>query len=510
MKFDLPSFITSVKSEVVKNKYQYLLLGLVLSIAIMLRFVRLDEFITFLGDQGRDAIIMKRLITLEDFPGIGPRSSVGELFLGPFYYYLMAPALGIFQLNPIGPVFGVALLSILGLISIFFILKREINYTTAMLVIILATASYALTQLARFSWNPNLLPYFSFISLYLFYKTLYSNRIIFPILFGLFIGASIQLHYLMTLVFPGMLIFFLYVIYVQKHTITFMYKKIILTIGSFVFIFAPMILFELRNSFLNTKGFLGIFANSRLQSEKTSFFERFIQSFSGISANGLYIELAGAQVLLFMITMILLVVSGFIFFKRQKHPFLLMNIIVLSIYLVLFSFVDVKRLIHYYTPVYVSFYFLIVFSLLSIKKQTIKTITVGIFVLTFLYFNLPNQNVFKPPGGNYQIKIAQRIAERVEEQLQTEAYQLVSVPFANTNDHIRYFLEVWNKKPLPMDSTEPAAELYILCYPDFHSNCIEAKNDPQYQVVAFGDKKIDTISKLEGITILRIIHEPEN
>jgi hypothetical protein len=84
-------------------------------IAGFLRMYKLEEFMTFLGDQGRDAIVMKRLITLEDFPGIGPRSSMGQLFLGPFYYYFMAPFLIPFNFSPVGPAFGVALLSVLAL-----------------------------------------------------------------------------------------------------------------------------------------------------------------------------------------------------------------------------------------------------------------------------------------------------------------------------------------------------------------------------------------------------------
>ena len=73
--------------------------------AVFLRFYRLEELATFLGDQGRDAIILKRIIAFEHFPAIGAPSSLGQIYLGPFYYYLTAPFLLLFNFNPVGPVF---------------------------------------------------------------------------------------------------------------------------------------------------------------------------------------------------------------------------------------------------------------------------------------------------------------------------------------------------------------------------------------------------------------------
>src|SRR3989304_8107942 len=100
--------------------------------AVFLRFYKFTEFVTFLGDQGRDAIIIKRIVTLEHFPAIGAPSSLGQIFLGPFYYYLITPFLLLFNFNPVGPAFGVALISLIGIVMAFFVIKKEINYLTAL------------------------------------------------------------------------------------------------------------------------------------------------------------------------------------------------------------------------------------------------------------------------------------------------------------------------------------------------------------------------------------------
>lgn len=73
-----------------------------------LRLYRLEASLQFLGDQGRDALVMYRLIK-GDWPFIGPITSVGNFYLGPLYYYLMAPFLWLSGYNPVGPAIATAL-----------------------------------------------------------------------------------------------------------------------------------------------------------------------------------------------------------------------------------------------------------------------------------------------------------------------------------------------------------------------------------------------------------------
>ncbi len=76
------------------------LLVIVIITGVILRFYKLEGFVTFLGDQGRDAIILKRIVTLEHFPAIGAPTSIGQVYLGPFYYYFISPWLFFFTLSP--------------------------------------------------------------------------------------------------------------------------------------------------------------------------------------------------------------------------------------------------------------------------------------------------------------------------------------------------------------------------------------------------------------------------
>ena len=116
----------AIISKLYKDKYLFSIIILFL-IGLFLRLYRIYSFVTFLGDQGRDAIILKRIITFEHFPAIGPPTSIGQVYLGPFYYYFIAPWLWISNFDPIGPAIGVAIISSACIIFSYFLLKDIFN-----------------------------------------------------------------------------------------------------------------------------------------------------------------------------------------------------------------------------------------------------------------------------------------------------------------------------------------------------------------------------------------------
>ena len=83
-----------------KNKLESLFILLITLLSLYLRLYRIGEFMTFLGDEGRDVRIVRDLITKGNLVFIGPRTSIGNMYLGPLYYYMMAPALFLSRLNP--------------------------------------------------------------------------------------------------------------------------------------------------------------------------------------------------------------------------------------------------------------------------------------------------------------------------------------------------------------------------------------------------------------------------
>jgi len=80
-------------------RLEFILLVLIIALAAFLRFYKLSEYMTFLGDEGRDVLMVKRILTTLDIPLIGPPMSVGNIYLGPLYYYMMTIPMAVFWLN---------------------------------------------------------------------------------------------------------------------------------------------------------------------------------------------------------------------------------------------------------------------------------------------------------------------------------------------------------------------------------------------------------------------------
>lgn len=479
--------------------------GIILLIAAVLRLHSIEEYVTFLVDQGRDAIAMKRIITGENFPGIGPRSSIGQLFLGPFYYYLMAPFLFFAGYNPIGPAIGVALITLVGMGLAAWKIRRDIGWFTALLFLCLVTVSYSQIWLSRFSWNPNLLPAVSFAGIYLAYYTAVSRRLIYPIIFGFILSASLQLHYLMLSVLPaigGIILWGAYRYRKSKADLIRYARNLSLTACVFVVAFAPLIVFDFRNNFLNLRGFVGIFAEKQFQT-KSSYPERLLEVLNGYVSHLLMIDSAGSSGWIVLILLLAASIIGLFWWNRVSRIVTIHSLSVLSFTLV-FALIDTNRYIHYYTPVYWSIFFIVAYwvSRIAWKPAALGTAV----ILVSLYTVLNAQHYDQTKGkGNFQTRIAESIADHILSLNVEQPYFLLSIPVSHTNDHIRYYLELKGAAPLPPESTDDAKAIVFLCYEKEGSAC-DVTEDNQYQAVIFGDKKIAKEVVHPEVRIFKVVH----
>ena len=107
-----------------KLKSLPLIFFLIVAIAAFLRFYNLKDSLMFQGDQGRDALVVSQIFQELDPVFIGPVTSIGNMYLGPFYYYFMLPFLFLSYPSPMGPVYAVAGLGLVTVVLFFFIARR--------------------------------------------------------------------------------------------------------------------------------------------------------------------------------------------------------------------------------------------------------------------------------------------------------------------------------------------------------------------------------------------------
>src|SRR3989339_831621 len=82
---------------------RYWPLILLVLIALFIRLYRLPATLIFLEDEGRDLLIVKRMIDTLRPVLLGPQTSTGNMYLGPLYYYFITPAVFLSRMNPLGP-----------------------------------------------------------------------------------------------------------------------------------------------------------------------------------------------------------------------------------------------------------------------------------------------------------------------------------------------------------------------------------------------------------------------
>src|SRR3990167_7331276 len=95
------------------NKLEILLLATVIILTIFFRFWQIRDYVVFLGDEGRDMIVMREVFTEKHIPFLGPTASVSNFYLGPIYYWMAAPFLWAWRFDPVGPSYMIAIFGVL-------------------------------------------------------------------------------------------------------------------------------------------------------------------------------------------------------------------------------------------------------------------------------------------------------------------------------------------------------------------------------------------------------------
>lgn len=222
-----------------------------------LRFYNLSETVMFLGDQGRDAIIVSRMFTQLDPVFIGPVTSVGNMYLGPFYYYFMLPFLWLSYPSPMGPVYAVAALGTLTIPLLYVLGARMLGRRVGLLAAVLITFSAAAISLSRFSWNPNLLPLVGLIWFFCLHQARLGKRW-YWVGVAVSIGLLLQLHYITLLAVgvSGLVWIWCVIRQYRAGSLRTLIAPTLIAAGVIGLFQVPLLLFDAKHDWLNVRQFL--------------------------------------------------------------------------------------------------------------------------------------------------------------------------------------------------------------------------------------------------------------
>lgn len=486
------------------HKWSFILLVGIISLAAFFRFYKIDQYMTFLGDEGRDAIIIKKLLTEGDLPLIGPPTSVGNIYLGPLYYYMMAISMGIFWLNPVAAAGMNAFIGVLTVALIYFLGKVWFNRQAGLIAgYLYAISSVAITY-SKSSWNPNPAPFFALIAIFSLYKLHRSGNFLWLILTGFSLGAALQMHYLAALLIPVVVILWIIEYFFRK--INKLKSKLIFSgtvsgISSFLLVMLPLVIFDIKHNYLNYRAITELFSGG--SAVGGNILANIVRVPSIFSDNliGRYI---GGENFYLLILVSLLVMFG-LAYRIVTWPK-----IALGVWLIvgLFGLTFYQQSIydHYLgflnpVPFLLLGSSVIFFQNLGSKVKWVISGGLAILFVSLTIVNLQNSPIFKPP--NKQLQRTQEVVRFVINYTGGKSFNFALLAQRNYDSAYQFYLDLYGYKPkqVPFDITD---QLFVVC----EDSVCDPTHSAKYEVAAFGWSKIEWEKDFWGVKIYKLVHNP--
>ena len=513
MKERISQFIRANRTEVV-------LLALILFIGAFLRFYRLPEYMTFLGDEGRDALVWLKMIRKGKFVLIGPVTSIGNMYLGPLYYYFALPWFILFGLSPIGPSAMVAFLGVITVGFIWWVGREWFSRESGLIAALTYAISPVVIVYSRSSWNPNIMPFFALLTIYGIYQFWLKKRFWWLPLIGLTLSFCLQSHYLGVLLIPTFGLFWLIALWPIRRKRKALKSYLLNTIACIlIFSFltlAPLVWFDFRHNFINFQAFKTFFTvrqttvNLKIYKAIPNLGELVNQVFTRLLAGKN--EFYGSLVAFLTIAGIL-GYFGFGVYQEKRHWQRVWQknrelILILAwLTIGLFGLGNYKQHIydHYFGFFFPAPFLLVGWVLSQVWKKKIYAKIIVVLILFFLVF-LSQQKCPLKREPNNQIGRTQKIAHLIIDQAKEKPFNLGIIAERNYPAAYAFFMEKWGAPPTdiePLKAEETITnQLFVIC----EKLPCQPTTAPAAEIANFGWSKIEKKWEMEGIEIYRLVH----
>ncbi len=511
-----------IRSWIKENRLEAVILTSIVLLAAFFRLYRVSEYMTFLGDEGRDVIIVRRLLTNFDPILIGPGTSIGNMYLGPIYYYLMAPFLLLANFSPVGPAVFIALLGVATCVFVWFVSREWFGKIAAMIALLLYSISPVVINYSRSSWNPNIMPFFALLTIYSVWRLWRYSELKWVIICMISFAFTLQSHYLGLLLGPVVVFFWLLVflkIRKQKSgrkAVKGKFLKYTLLGGLFfATLMSPLVIFDARHGWQNFSAIRTFFLERQttVSARPWSALPKFLPLTRKIVTRllGGTNEILGKWLMVVFGAGVLWIVSKFISLgvKDKKNA----AFFLLSVWLG-FAFLGLglyKQEIydHYYGfffPAPFLFVGGVVQTFLEKRRFSLFHVLLGVFFAVLVFANLAVNPLIYPP--NRQMQRAESVAERIRAEARGERFNLAVIAERNYEDGYQYFLEKWRQPvydidPLKLEETL-ATTLFVVC--ELPKEKCDPTHNPKAEIANFGWSKVDGEWQVSGVTVYKLTH----
>ena len=501
---------------------------LIILTAAFLRMYRIGSYMTFLGDEGRDVIVAREILS-GNITLLGPRASAGDFFLGPIYYYMIAPFLLLTNYDPVGPAIMVALFGVGTVALVYFFAKEFFGMKAALIASILYAISPLVIAYSRSSWNPNPMPFFSMLTFYALYKAGEKKSLKLFFAVGFLVGIMMQLHYLTVFIISIIALYVLISTFfeLKRKSLGVQVKNLFIHSGSillgFFAGFAPFLAFEIRHNFPNIRTILRFIFQDNFTSDyitNTSFINIVENVFFRLFARLLtkfpppeQVAISESSTLIFLqwATVILAIVSIAFLLRANNKKIILLLCLWLGLGVVQFGIYK-KAIYDYYFGFLFPIPFLLIGnflgSLFDLKRIRIAGIVVGSIIFSWLfYLNISGYPFQYPP--NRQKDQAKMIAEFIMQKTDGKPFNFALITGGNSDHVYRYFFEANKRTPVEIQNFEidpgrssVTDQLFVVCEelpcsPIGHS---------LWEIAGFGRAEVEGELDVSVVKIYKLIH----
>lgn len=240
--------MSNLFSKMKLSRADFFSLVVIIYCGIFIQSMRLEDLLPFGWDQQRDALVMWDMIKNHHLTMIGPLVADPDAFyLGPLWYYLLLPFYWLTNLHPIAGGYFVATVNVLTGLLFYILFRKNLGMIAFFVSLILATITN------KTPYNPILLPILTICFFWTINNAKKNGNAIF--LMWTVTAISLQIHFSAIFFLLINCVYFLKDLLQNKRLSKPQLFGILLLGMSFL----PLIIFDLRHDFVNSKGFYHYF-----------------------------------------------------------------------------------------------------------------------------------------------------------------------------------------------------------------------------------------------------------
>jgi 4-amino-4-deoxy-L-arabinose transferase-like glycosyltransferase len=514
--------LLAISGWIKKHPNEFALLGIVLVVGAFLRLYNIGQYMTFLGDEGRDAIIVRNLLVYADPILVGPGTSIGNMYLGPLYYYFIVPALLLAGFSPVGPSILVALFGCFTIFLIWVCIRQWFPSKGFHFGALAASLLYAISPTiiiySRSSWNPNIMPFFSLLTIYSMWKTWKQQDFKWLIVAGISFSFVLQSHYLGLVIAPVILLAWLFAfLHVRKSDNSTAYiRNSLIGLALFLFLMSPLVIFDARHDWRNTRAMTTFFTERQTTVSVKPWAS--VDKLFPVYEKSVTRLLTGYDLKLGHQVSVVIIVLTFVYiFVNRKDVVNRKGFILLILWLGI-SYAGLaaykqELYDHYYGVIFAGLFILVglLFQNLFSENKSKFVKIVGTFCFLVLVVSLLDKNPLKYPP-NKQLDRSVAVANLIIEKSLGQPFNFTVIAERNYEGAYQYFFEKDNIQVVEIDpqlaDSTIADQLFVVCeLPEVLCN---PTNNSKAGIANFGWSKVEEVWTVEGVIIYKLVHTLDN